>query len=109
MLRECPLSFPECSMTRGTSLQMVLVNQKLGEDLFVGGVVFAPNFRCVAFFSAEIPFDFTKAFLSKSKNPIHEIELLPAWFAIILWSDMTKSCQAVHFIDNESSTICFFL
>ena len=43
------------------------------------------------------------AFLSKSKNPIHEIELLPAWFSIVLWSDLIKNSQAVHFIDNESS------
>ena len=69
----------------------------------VGGVVFAPNFRCISFFSAEIPSDFMNAFLSKSKNPIHEIELLPAWFSIVLWSDLFKNSQAVHFIDNESS------
>ena len=69
----------------------------------VGGVVFAPNFRCISFFSAEIPAEFMDAFLSKSKNPIHEIELLPAWFSIVLWSDLIKSSQAVHFIDNESS------
>ena len=69
----------------------------------VGGVVFAPNFRCISFFSAEIPADFMDAFLSKSKNPIHEIELLPAWFSIVLWRDLIKNSQAVHFIDNESS------
>ena len=69
----------------------------------VGGVVFAPNFRCISFFSAEFPAEFMDAFLSKSKNPIHEIELLPAWFSIVLWSDLIKNSQAVHFIDNESS------
>ena len=69
----------------------------------VGGVLFAPNFQCISFFSADIPIDFMDAFLSRSKNPIHEIELLPAWFALVLWSDLVKGCQTVHYIDNESS------
>ena len=69
----------------------------------IGGVVFAPNFQCVSFFSAEIPVDFMDAFLSKSKNPIHEIELLPAWISLVLWGSLVKGCQTVHYIDNESS------
>ena len=51
----------------------------------VGGVVFSPCGVCLNFFGESVPQRILDRLFSRSKNPIHELELLPVWLAIHLW------------------------
>eukprot|EP00435_Cladocopium_sp_Y103_P051887 s469_g16.t1 len=69
----------------------------------VGGMIYDPNGQCLRFFGEAVPPEIMKDLLSRSKNPIHELEILPVFIAADLWGDMYPHAQVVYYIDNESS------
>ena len=45
--------------------------------------------------------------LSRSQNPIHELEILPVVIAATLWGSLFATSQVVYYIDNESARLAF--
>ena len=45
--------------------------------------------------------------LSRSANPIHELEVLPVLVAAALWGHLVARSQTVFYIDNESSRMAY--
>ena len=42
-------------------------------------------------------------FLSLSKHPIFELELLPVWIALTEWEEHLTGAQCVFYLDNEAA------
>ena len=72
----------------------------------IGGLLITPNGSCASYFSSSVP-EWPEWLMNKlldvSSNPIHELELLPIYLAISLWSSKFSYAQVVWYIDNESS------
>ena len=69
----------------------------------IGGVLYSPSGECLRFFGESVPAKLLDDLFSRSKNPIHELEVLPILVAASLWGDLFPHSQVVYFIDNESS------
>ena len=69
----------------------------------IGGVLFAPNGSCVGYFGEEVPEPLMTSLLSKSKNPIFELELAPLLIAYELWQGLVQGSQIVCYLDNEGA------
>ena len=69
----------------------------------IGGVLFSPQGECIRYFASEVPPHLMEHLLKASKNPIHELEVLPVLVSLMLWSDDVSCAPLVHYIDNESS------
>ena len=73
----------------------------------VGGVLFSPNGFCENFFGEEVPEKIMKALLSRSQNPIHDLEIMPVFLACLLWGKSFSFAPIVYYIDNESARMAF--
>ena len=69
----------------------------------IGGVLYSPSGECLRFFGESVRAKLLDDLFSRSKNPIHELEVLPILVAASLWGDLFPHSQVVYFIDNESS------
>ena len=69
----------------------------------IGGLLITPNGACASYFSSAVPKWLMDKLLNVSANPIHELELLPVYLAMCLWSSRFSYSQVVWYIDNESS------
>ena len=71
----------------------------------IGGVLVSPGGRwmCFFFFAAVVPQHIPERLFKLSKNPIHELEVLPVLLAAMLWSVYLSKAQTVWYIDNESA------
>ena len=69
----------------------------------VGGVIYDPQGNCQRFFGESVPQPIMDALLTTSKNPIHELEVVPILLAADLWGKAYEGSQIVYYIDNESS------
>lgn len=69
----------------------------------VGGVLMAPNGKLIHHFSSRVPEKVMKLLLSKSENPIYELELAPVLIAIKLWSSFFRNSQVVMYLDNDAA------
>jgi hypothetical protein len=45
--------------------------------------------------------------LSRSQNPIHDLEVLPVVIAASLWGSLFSNSQVVYYIDNESARLAY--
>ena len=63
----------------------------------------SPTGKCVSFFAAVVPDCILSCLFNLSKNPIHELEVLPVLLAANLWSVYLAKAQTVWYIDNESA------
>eukprot|EP00435_Cladocopium_sp_Y103_P055081 s1454_g18.t1 len=68
----------------------------------VGGVLISPSHHIIEHFGEEVPSALMKIFLEDSRNPIHELELLPVLISVRIWSEKIKRSQLVLFVDNDS-------
>lgn len=59
--------------------------------------------QCVHHFSLEMPDEFMTLALSKSDNPIYELELLPIYVAIVAWEHLLKFRHVVFYLDNDAA------
>ena len=69
----------------------------------IGGVLITPHGECLKYFSSGVPAIVMDELMKHSKNPIHELEVLPVVISLWLWADFVKCAPLVHYIDNESS------
>ena len=69
----------------------------------VGGVVVSPKGIVIEYFSEKVPDDVTARLFKESKNPIHELEVLPVLMALQLWHGKLQKSQVVFYIDNDLS------
>ena len=75
-------------------------NSKSGS---VGGVLVGPNGKILEHFSSEVPSCYMSALLKNSENPIYELELLPVYIALHLWSHKLVSSHVVMYLDNDAA------
>ena len=73
----------------------------------VGGVLISPQGDVVEFFSELAPADLALRFFKGSKNPIHELEVLPVLMALQLWCKRLQRSQTVWYIDNEAARMAY--
>ena len=73
----------------------------------VGGVLISPQGDVMEFFSELAPADSAVKFFKDSKNPIHELEVLPVLMALQLWCKRLQRSQTVWYIDNESARMAY--
>eukprot|EP00434_Breviolum_minutum_P036682 symbB.v1.2.032515.t1/scaffold3913.1/size48432/3 len=69
----------------------------------VGGVLMGPDGRLLRHFSSSVPPGVMKVLLSKSDNPIYELELAPVLIAIKLWCSFFRNSQVVMYLDNDAA------
>ena len=66
----------------------------------VGGVrVVGPNGQVLEHFSSKVPASYMSMLLKNSENPIYELELLPVYIALLLWSRRLFSSHVVMYLD----------
>ena len=68
----------------------------------IGAVLVDPSGRCAEFFGLDVGSAVLSDFLTYSRHPIHELEILP-----VLWGSRYRGANIVHFIDNESARMAF--
>ena len=68
----------------------------------IGGVLINPSGSIVSFFGGEVPAKLMSVLLSKSKNPIYELEVLPVVVSAWLWGQQMQSSQVCWYLDNEA-------
>ena len=73
----------------------------------IGAVLVDPSGRCAEFFGLDVGSDVLADFLTYSRHPIHELEILPVVVSSILWGSRYRGANIVHFIDNESARMAF--
>lgn len=69
----------------------------------VGGVLMGPNGNLIHHFSSAVPPEIMQLLLSRSENPIYELELAPVLIAIKLWSSYFRNSQVVFYLDNDAA------
>ena len=69
----------------------------------VGGVLMGPDGRLLRHFSSHVPTEVMRTLLSKSENPIYELELAPVLIAIKLWCSFFRNSQVVMYLDNDAA------
>ena len=73
----------------------------------IGGMVISPCGVCTSFFSGAVPERIMSRFFEVSKNPIHELEVLPVVAACDMWGTWFAGALVVYYIDNESARMAF--
>ena len=73
----------------------------------IGGVLVCPRGTLVQFFGGQVPVDLMELLLSKSKNPIYELEVMPILVAILLWGATCERAQVCWYLDNEAGKSAF--
>ena len=73
----------------------------------VGGVLISPYGDVLEFFSEKAPKDLAVRFFRDSKNPIHELEIVPVLMALQVWCKRLQRSQTVWYIDNESARMAY--
>ena len=73
----------------------------------IGGVLVNPSGKVVSFFGAYLPQPLLEEFLSKSKHPIYELEILPLLVAVKIWSTNMVGKLVVHYLDNDAARSAF--
>ena len=73
----------------------------------VGGVIYDPSGSCVSFFGEAVPTAIMEDLFRRSKNPIHELEVLPVLIASLAWGHHFTCAQVVYYIDNESARMAY--
>ena len=73
---------------------------KLG---MVGAVLISPSGTPVRYFSEQVPEYWMEFFMSESKHPIFELELLPVWCSLCVWETFVQHSQTVFYLDNEAA------
>ena len=69
----------------------------------IGAVLFGPN-RCVAgYFGEPVDARVMKKLLSRSKNPIFELEIAPILISLELWKTFLPGAQLICFLDNDGA------
>lgn len=68
----------------------------------IGGVLVSPYRALQQFFGAEVPRDLMALFLSRSKNPIFELEVMLVLVAAMLWGPQCARAQVCWYLDNEA-------
>ena len=76
---------------------------KDGKSGSVGGVLVGPKGQVLEHFSSEVPDSYMSALLKTSENPIYELELLPVYIALLLWSPKLISSHVVMYLDNDAA------
>ena len=69
----------------------------------IGGVFYSESGVRLGFFSEIVPSVIVETYLTVSKNPFYEFELLAALIASVLWSTDYPFRYVVNYIDNEAS------
>ena len=69
----------------------------------VGGLIVSPNHQILHHFGGTVPKDVMARLLLRSKHPIHEVEILPILISFLIWGELIRGAQVVHFLDNESA------
>ena len=69
----------------------------------IGGVLVSPTGACIRYFSSNVPSGVMRRLLNDSRNPIHELEVMPVVVSLMLCADFVSCVPLVHYIDNESS------
>ena len=67
----------------------------------------SPKGIVLEYFSEKVPDDVTARLFKESKNPIHELEVLPVLMALQLWQCKLQKSQVVFYIDNESARMAY--
>ena len=107
-LRERVICAPPTRIS-ATSLQTWLVftdGACEGEDMktgSLGAVLISPCGVALEFISERVPDQWMQKFLSLSKHPIFELELLPVWIALTEWEGHLTGAQCVFYLDNEAA------
>ena len=60
----------------------------------IGGVLVSPGGKCISFFASLVPEHILEKLFGLSKNPIHELEVLPVLVAAMLWSVYLSKAQS---------------
>ena len=79
-------------------------DQALGS---VGGVILDQSGKCINFFGEQVPASLMEKLMARSKNPIHDLEVLPIFLAATLWGGVFKAGQVVYYVDNESARMAY--
>ena len=73
----------------------------------IGGVLIDPFGKVVSFFGGKVPGPIMEHLLTKSMNPIYELEVLPVLIAIWMWGNRLTLAQVCWYLDNEASRSAF--
>ena len=73
----------------------------------IGGVLVDPAGTPVEFFGFQIEEDFMSELLEGSRNPIHELEILPVTISAWQWAEKLRGSPVIFYIDNESAKMAF--
>ena len=69
----------------------------------IGAVLISPCGVALEFISEQVPSELMDKFLTLSKHPIFELELLPVWIALTEWEGHLVGAQCVFYLDNEAA------
>ena len=69
----------------------------------VGGVLICPMGRPISMFGENLPEDLVEVFYRESFHPIYEVELLPLFIVVMLWSSYIDKAQLVCYLDNDAA------
>ena len=68
----------------------------------VGGVLVSSSGQYIQHFGAKLPQNWMDYFLTHSRHPIHEIEVLPVLISFYVWRKFISFSQVLHYTDNDS-------
>ena len=106
----------EFLLGRVTSASPIAVTQKLKECWYIftdgaceaekslgsiGGVLLTPTGECIRYFSSKVPESLMSILLQASKNPIHELEVMPVLVSIMIWAGWVNCAPLVHYIAGK--------
>ena len=69
----------------------------------IGAVLISPCGVALEFISEMVLSELMDTFLTLSKHPIFELELLPVWIALVEWEGHLAGAQCVFYLDNEAA------
>ena len=69
----------------------------------VGGVLINPDGAITSFFGGEVPEDLMRLLRMGSKNPIYELEVMPVYISLHMWSSHVAFSQVCWYLDNEAA------
>jgi hypothetical protein len=107
-LKERVLTAPPTKV-QPTSLQTWIIfsdgacEGELEKDGTVGAVLVSPEGVVCRYFSERVPQQWMEWFLTTTKHPIFELELLPVWVALCTWEQLVQNSQCIFYIDNEAA------
>ena len=107
-LRDRVLTAPPTKV-QPTSLQTWMIfsdgacEGELTKDGTIGAVLVSPEGVVCRYFSERVPQAWMDWFLSETRHPIFELELLPVWVALCAWEQLVQHSQCIFYIDNEAA------